>query len=70
MANPEFIVAEKAYRGLNVDQKLVVGEAIKSLFDGFRVTVSAKKFGHSRKFKDECDLVSSEHTLKKRKKLK
>ena len=53
-------------RKLNRDQQLVVQNAIAELFRGNRVTISAKKFGHSRKFDEECDLCSSPYLLKKR----
>lgn len=53
-------------RKLNRDQQLVVQEAISELFRGNRVTISCKKFGHSRKFDKECDLCSSPYLLKRR----
>ena len=53
---------------LNADQKIVMRLAKEELFRGNRVTISAKKFGHLRKFKDEVDVVSSPYLLKEVKK--
>ena len=41
------------------DQKGILRIARKELLAGNRVTISPKRFGHSRKFKKECDLVTN-----------
>lgn len=51
-------------RKLNRDQRWVIQNATSELFRGNRVTISCKKFGHSRKFKDEVDITSSPYLLK------
>lgn len=50
---------------LNADQKIIVRLAKEELFKGRRVTISPKRFGHSRKFDGECDLVASPKPVRK-----
>lgn len=50
---------------LNTDQEIVMRLAEEELFRGNRVTISCKKFGHSRKFGGECDLVANSKPLRK-----
>lgn len=49
---------------LNADQKIVMRLAREELLKGNRVTISAKKFGHFRKFKDEVDIVGNPEPIR------
>lgn len=44
---------------LDKDQRSVLRIAKEELFRGRRVTISPKRFGHSRKHGSECDIETS-----------
>jgi len=46
-------------------QKQIMQIAKVELLQGNRVTISPKRFGHSRKFDGECDIVTNSKPLRK-----
>lgn len=47
-----------------IEQNWIMQEAKLELLRGNRVTISPKRFGHSRKFDGECDIVTSSKPLR------
>ena len=47
------------------EQNWIMQEAKLELLRGKRVTISPKRFGHSRKFDGECDITANSKPLRK-----